>query len=361
MSSKIIQNNPKEDLFRMPAEFENHSGCWMLWPERLDNWRLNAKPAQKVFAEVAKNISQFEQVTMGVSQEQHDNARNILPSNIKVIILPNNDSWVRDTGPTFLVNKNNHVRAVDWGFNAWGGIYSSWEKDDLVAREIIKTEGIDYYKTDMVLEGGSINVDGKGTLLTTEECLLNKNRNPNLSKREIETHLKEYTGAKKIIWLKQGVYMDEVDGHIDNLCCFVKPGVVLLLWTDDKSDPQYEISKNALNILRAATDAGGNKLKIYKIYQPKPLYRNKNDILGIKEEKGTIHRQIGERLVASYINFYIANGAVIMPIFNDSNDKLAYNLLSELFPDRKVISIDSREIILGGGGIHCITKAVPAK
>jgi agmatine deiminase len=345
----------------MPAEFEKHSGCWILWPERLDNWRLNAKPAQKVFAEVAKIISKFEPVTVGVSQKNYDNARNILAADIGVVILPNNDSWVRDTGPTFLVNKNNYIRGVDWDFNAWGGLYSSWEKDNLVAKEIIKIEGMDYYKANMVLEGGAINVDGAGTLITTEECLLNQNRNPNLSKKEVEGYLREYTSVKKIIWLKKGVYMDEVNGHIDNLCRFVQPGVVVLLWTDNRNDPQYEISNNAYNILKTSTDANGNKFKIYKIHQPKPLYRSKKDLYGIKEKKGTLPRQLGERLVASYINFYIANGAIVMPIFNDPNDQLAFNTLNKLFPDRKVIKINAHELILGGGGIHCITKEVPSK
>ncbi len=358
---KLIKSTPQKDNFQMPGQFEKHSHCWMLWPERNDTWRLNARPAQKSFVEIAKAISEFEPVVMGVSEKQYTKARKALPSNINVIKIPNDDSWVRDSGPTFVVNDSGKVRAVYWGFNAWGGIYSSYKKDQLVAKKIIRFENIDYYEPGIILEGGSIHVDGLGTLLTTEECLLNKNRNPHLSKIQIENYLKNYTGTKKIIWLKKGVYMDEVDGHIDNLCCFVKPGVILLLWTDDKNDPQYDISRSAYEVLRLSTDAVGNKFKIHKINQPKPIYRTARDIFGIKLFKGTLPRKVGERLVSSYINYYSANGGLIMPIFNDPNDELAFDTFKKLFPDRKIVKINAHELILGGGGIHCITKEVPDK
>jgi len=355
-----IKNIPLKDFFYMPGEFENHKGCWMLWPERADNWRLGARPAQEAFISVAKAIAKFEPVTIGVNKNQYNNARTKIPNYIRVVEVPNDDSWARDSGPTFVVNKKGKVRGIDWKFNAWGGImYSSWKNDKLVAKSIIKFENIDYYKADVILEGGSVNVDGEGTLITTEECLLNPNRNSNYPKKKIEKYLKEYTGVKKIIWLKKGIYKDEASGHVDNLCCFVRPGVVVLLWTNNKSDPQYKISRDAYKILRLETDAKGRKLKVYKIHQPNPIYRTKHDNKGIKKVKGTLPRKEGQRLPASYINFYIANGGIVMPIFNDPYDEPAFKTLQKLFSDRKIVKINSREIILGGGGIHCITRQVP--
>jgi agmatine deiminase len=207
--SHLIESTPHRDGFRMPGEFEPHEGCWMLWPERPDNWRLGAKPAQKAFAAVASAIARFERVTMGVSAAQFQNARNLLPGHIRVVELSYNDSWMRDCGPTFVTN-GKIARVVDWDFNAWGGLdgglYFPWDQDDLVARKVAEIEWVDRYKAPLVLEGGSIHVDGQGTLLTTEECLLNPNRNPHLSKSEIENLLMEYLNVEKILWLGKGVY-----------------------------------------------------------------------------------------------------------------------------------------------------------
>ncbi|HAD06298.1 MAG TPA: agmatine deiminase, partial [Anaerolineaceae bacterium] len=222
--SFLIESTPRQDGFRMPAEFEPHTGCWMLWPERPDNWRLGAKPAQKAFTAVATAIARFERVTMGVSAGQFQNARQMLPGHVRVVELSYNDSWMRDCGPTFVTN-GEVIRAVDWDFNAWGGLdgglYFPWDLDDLVARKVAEIEWVDRYKAPLVLEGGSIHVDGQGTLLTTEECLLNPNRNPQLSKSEIENLLMEYLNVEKILWLGKGVYNDETSGHVDNLACFI--------------------------------------------------------------------------------------------------------------------------------------------
>lgn len=360
----LINSTPRRDGFRMPGEFEPHAGCWMLWPERPDNWRLGAKPAQRAFVDVATAIAQFEPVTIGVSRSQFLNARHMLPDRVRVVEMSYNDSWMRDCGPTFVVNDKGSVRLVDWDFNAWGGLegglYFPWDLDDLVPRKVAEIERIDHYKAAIVLEGGSIHVDGEGTLLATEECLLNPNRNPNLAKEEIEHALQEYLNVEKIIWLGRGVHMDETDGHVDNLCCFVRPGVVALTWTDDTSDPQHDISLDAYERLKSATDAKDRELEIHKIHQPDPIYITEKESAGVDAVEGTLPRQPGDRMAGSYINFYIANGGVVVPVFDDSHDPTALQTVQALFPERKVVGVRAREILLGGGNIHCITQQQPA-
>ncbi len=358
--AKTIQSTPRKDGFRMPGEFEPHAGCWMLWPERPDNWRLGAKPAQATFAAVAAAIAQFEPVTVGVSREQFCNARAKLPPSVRVV---DNDCWMRDCGPIFVVNDQDEVRGVDWEFNAWGGfeggLYFPWDQDNLIPQKVLEIERIDRYKAPMVLEGGSILVDGEGTLITTEECLLNPNRNPKLSKVEIEEILQEYLNVDKIIWLERGVYQDETSGHVDNMLSFARPGVLLLSWTDDRSDPQYEISFDAYQRLTGERDARGRRFEIYKIHQPGPLYMTEEESQGVDRVESSVPRLPGSRLAGSYVNFYIANGGVIVPIFDDPHDEVAIKTIQRVFRDRTVIAIPSREILLGGGNIHCITQQQP--
>ena len=274
---------------------------------------------------------------MGVSAIQFRTARGLLPPQVRVVELASNDSWMRDCGPTFVVDDRGGLRAVDWDFNAWGGLngglYFPWDLDDQVAQKVMEIERVDRYKAhDFILEGGSIHVDGQGTLLTTEECLLNPNRNPHLSRSEIESRLQEYLNVEKIIWLGQGVYNDETNGHVDNLCCFIRPGVVALTWTDDRFDPQYEISLDASQRLSQATDARGRKLELVKIHQPGPLVVTEEESQGVDPIEGSQPRQPGMRLAGSYINFYIANGGVIVPIFNDPHDGPALETLRSTFP-----------------------------
>ncbi len=348
----------------MPAEWEPHTGCWMLWPQRRDTWRNGGKAAQAAFVEVAGAISRFEPVTMGVNPEQFLNARSLLPPQIRVVELSNNDAWIRDSGATLVVNDAGEVRGVDWMFNAWGGLkkmmYFPWDMDQQVAQKMLEIEALDRYRAPLVMEGGSFHVDGEGTLLATEQCLLHPNRNPKLSRAEIEQHLQDYLGVKHIIWLKRGVYEDETDGHVDNLCCFVKPGAVALTWTEDRSDPQYERSAEAYDRLRSAKDARGRSLEIYKIHQPEPMYMTAEEAAGLDNVDTAIARPEGERLAASYINFYIANGGIIAPQFGDPHDLPALQTLAELFPDAQVLGLHAREILLGGGNIHCITQQQPA-
>lgn len=360
---KTLETTPKKDGFRMPGEFERHLGTYIIWPERPDNWRLGAKPAQKVFARVAAEISRFEDVTVCVSANQYANARNMLPDRVRLVEMSNDDSWVRDCGPTFVTN-GSEIRGIDWSFNAWGGLYDGlyfpWANDDAVAEKICELERVSKYKLPaFVLEGGSIHVDGEGTLVTTEECLLSEGRNPHLSKSEIEEVLKEYLNLEKIIWLPKGIYLDETNGHVDNIFSFVRPGEAVLAWCEDENDPQYEISKAALEVLERETDAKGRKIKVHKLLLPKPVLITEEESEGVDAVCGTLPRIEGDRLAASYANFYIANGAVFLPLFGDPNDEAAKELLKKLFPDREIVGITAREILLGGGNIHCITQQVP--
>jgi agmatine deiminase len=360
---KVLQSTPRADGFRMPGEFEPHRGTYMIWPQRPDNWRLGGKPAQRVFAEVAKAISEFEPVTVCVNGDQYANARAMLPPAVRVVEMSNNDAWARDCGPTFVTNGTD-IRGVDWEFNAWGGLvdglYFPWDKDDAVAQKICELEGADRYRTaGFVLEGGSIHCDGEGTVVVTEECLLSDGRNPELKRSEIEEKLREYLGVEKVIWLKRGIYLDETNGHVDNIFSFTAPGECVLAWCENKDDPQYKISAENLAILEAENDARGRKIKIRKLVLPSPVTITKEESEGVDAIEGTLPRKEGDRLAASYANFYVVNGGVLFPKFGDPNDERAQRTLEEAFPDRRVVGIYAREILLGGGNIHCITQQVP--
>jgi len=361
--NEVLASTPRQDGFRMPAEFELHSGTWMLWPERTDNWRNGAKPAQHAFAQVARAIAAFEPVTMGVSQRQYENARDLLCPQVRVVELSSNDSWMRDCGATFVIDGLGGVRGVNWKFNAWGGLqdglYFPWDLDDQVAVKMIDVERLDRYDAPLVLEGGSIHVDGEGTLFTTEECLLNSNRNPQLSRQQIEDLLRDYLGIRKVIWLGRGFVGDETDGHVDNLVAPVRPGVVALAWTDDRGDPQYEVSQDAFERLSKATDANGRALEIVRVHIPSPVLISDSESGGVDRVQGTLPRNAGDRMAASYINFYTCNGGIIMPAFDDPRDSEAKETLSRLYPARRIVAVPAREILLGGGNIHCITQQQP--
>ncbi|HVY97348.1 MAG TPA: agmatine deiminase [Solirubrobacterales bacterium] len=359
-----LQTTPAADGFHMPGEFARHAGCWMAWPERPDNWRLGAGPAQEAFAAVAAAIAAGEPVTVGASAGQVGRAREALPADVRVVELATDDAWMRDIGPTFVVDGGGGRRGVDWEFNAWGGaeggLYASWDRDDAAAARVLELEGADRYRAPLVLEGGSIHVDGEGTVLTTEECLLNRNRNPELGREEIERLLLEYLGAEKVIWLGRGVFADETDGHVDNLACFARPGQVLLTWAEDESDPQHEISADARRRLETSTDARGRHLEVVLLPSPGPLAVTEEEAAGVEAAEGTIPRRPGDRLAASYVNFYPANGRLVMPLLDERHDEEAAGALRGAFPDREVIGVPAREILLGGGNIHCITQQVPA-
>ncbi|MBQ4324812.1 MAG: agmatine deiminase [Clostridia bacterium] len=364
MAKRIVGTTPRQDGYRMPAEFEKQAGVWMLWPERPDNWRMGAKPAQAAFCRVAEAILQFESVTVGVSPAQYQNARAKLPPEVRVVEILADDAWVRDSGPTFLVDDRGGMRAVDWTFNAWGGLYDGlyfpWANDDRVAQKICEIEGVDSYRTEgFVLEGGSIHVDGEGTVLTTEMCLLSEGRNPHLTKGQIEKMLLEYLGCEKVLWLKDGVDPDETNGHIDDVACFVAPGEVACIWSDDPNHPFYGEAQAAYKALSTFVDAKGRKLKIHKLcLTEKPCLLQGAETIDYAE--GSIPRENGEVSIASYMNFLIVNGGVIVPQYGDKNDALALKQIAEMFPDRRVVGVHTLEVAYGGGNIHCITQQVPA-
>ena len=362
--SATLDSTPIADGFRMPGEFELHAGCWMAWPERTDNWREGAAPAQAAYAEVASAIAASEPVTMAASDAQFERARSLLPDSVRVVEIASDDAWMRDTGPTFVVDGNGGRRGVDWRFNAWGGerggLYSPWDRDERVAAKVLAIEGADRYRAPLVLEGGAIHVDGEGTVLTTEQCLLNPNRNPDLSPAQIELALREYLGAEKVVWLGRGVFEDETDGHVDNLACFARPGLVLLTWSEDGSDPQREISHEARARLEAETDARGRPFEIIHLPSPGPLTIGVEEAGGVEAVAGTKPRRAGDRLAASYVNFYLGNSRVVMPLLDERHDEEAAAILARCFPAREVVGVPAREILLGGGNVHCITQQVPA-
>jgi agmatine deiminase len=334
---------PKEAGFYMPAEWHPHAGCWMAWPCHQDTWRtIGLQNARMAYAAVAKAIAQYEPVTVLVPPEELEEAARLCGELIRLLPLPLNDSWTRDTGPTFLLNDNGALAGVDWLHNAWGGNYEDCNLDKKIAKTIINNTAARYFHAPLVMEGGSFHVDGEGTLLTTRECLLNANRNPHLTQENIEDYLRNYLNCETIIWLDKGLVGDETDGHIDEVACFIAPGQVLALITHDPEDPNYPILHDNLNRLRAATDAKGRALDVYTIEQPPATYLE------------------GDRLTLSYINFYLANNGIVMPAFgHDAHDKAAYDQLKQLFPQHDITQINALDIFAGGGGIHCITQQQP--
>ena len=356
---------PRALNFAMPAEWAPHEGCWMIWPERPDNWRLGAKPAQAAFAEVACAIARFEPVTMLVSASQFGNARAMLPASVRLVEASSNDAWARDTGATFLTNPAGDLAGVDWAFNAWGGLagglYSPWNLDDQIAAKMLEIERVPRFRAPNVLEGGALHVDGEGTVLVTEACLLDENRNPGVTRGGMEELLRDYLGVRKIIWLAAGVPHDETGGHVDNLACFVRPGIMLLSWCDDPNDPHYQVSRDAEARLLAAEDAQGRRLAVEHIPMPTSMFLSQAEAAGIERGANGMNRAAGERLAASYVNFYIANSAIIAPRFGVPTDAEAQAVLRRLFPDRQIIMLPAREILLGGGNIHCITQQQPRR
>lgn len=362
---KIIKDStPAADGFRMPAEFEPHEGCIMIFPERSDSWQYGAYAARKAFVQIAEAIAKSEELTVCASEAQYDNARAMLPNHIRVVEMASNDSWARDYAPTFVKNDAGEVRGIDWGFNAWGGLYDGlyfpWDKDNRMARKLCDLLEKDVYdKRDFILEGGSIHVDGEGTCMVTENCLLSKGRNPELSREQIEDTLKEYLNVSTVLWLPCGIYHDETNEHVDNICAFVAPGEVVLAWTEDENDIQYAMSKACLDYLEKAVDAKGRHIKVHKLPLPKPVTITKEECDGLDACWDEPTRSPGERLAASYVNFYISNKNIVMPGFGDPADKKAKKILQDLFPEREVVQIFARDILIGGGNIHCITQQIP--
>jgi len=341
---------PKEKKYYMPAEWYPHKCCWMQWPYNNPNhngygaipsWsHFDFEKGRLAWANVANSIVKFEQVKMITHPDEIRKAKKLLDSKIEIIKFKIDDCWARDSGAIFLLNDKNMLGGIDWEFNGWGK-FKPYDSDNKIAKFMIENSSAAYFKNQMILEGGSIHVDGEGTLLTTEQCLLNKNRNPKLSTKEIENNLKEYLNINKIIWLKNGT--DEgTDGHVDNIACFVKPGTILSLSCKDKNDPFYEKINENLEILKTSTDSKGRRLKIIELEMSyKRLIPNDDE-------------------PSSYINFYIANNGIVMPSFEDEkSDYNAKTIVQSIFPDRKIICINGIDISMGGGNVHCITQQQP--
>lgn len=411
---KCLPGMPAEDGFTMPGEFEPHVGCIMIWPERPGSWIYGAKAAREAFRNVIAAIAESEKVYVAAGRKGIASACEMLlgkkvcecagedryfcgedaqvsgwQKNVEVFLAETDDAWARDVAPTFLVQKSpavavrqsaetesvietqnisGPVRAVNWEFNAWGGVvdglYGSWEKDNAFAVFFAEKYGYAYYDAaPFVLEGGSIHSDGEGTVLVTESCLLSVGRNPKLSKDEIEERLKCYLGAEKVLWLPRGIYNDETNEHVDNVCAFLRPGEVVLAWTDQEDDPQYPLSRQCLDYLEHVRDAKGRKLVVHKLPIPEvPVCITEEELAGYAFEEGEDERGMGERLAASYVNFYFSNGAVVMPVFggeNEKSDRRAVSVMEKLNPGRKVIPVYARDILVGGGNIHCITQQIP--
>lgn len=361
---KTLSTTPSQDGFHMPGEFERHACCWMIWPQRRDTFRYGAKLAQKAFVLFARAISEFEPVKVCANVDQYDVAYRAVGDFAQVYEISNDDFWIRDTGPTFVTN-GKELRGIDWSFNAWGGLYDGlyfpWDNDDHVAAKVCTLANADRYRLDsFILEGGAIHVDGEGTLVVTESCLLSPGRNPKLTRQDIEERLRAHLGVEVIIWLKQGIYLDETNGHIDNIFNFVKPGECILAWSDNENDPQYAISRECYDILSSAIDAKGRKLSIRKLHIPDPIFLSEEEREGMDEINEFWPPEAGTRLPASYVNYYTANGGIIYPLFGDAiYDENAREVLSKAYPDREVVGIECHEMFLGGGNIHCATQQQP--
>lgn len=326
--------------YKMPPEWAPHQRMFIEWPVPDPVWARNIGPAREAFAEVARAIARFEPVTVIVNPGESESAQILCGSDVDIVTIAHDDCWVRDNGCTFVIDtESKALSGIHWDFNAWGGKYPNCGLDRKVPTHLLKILGIPEHSVPMILEGGSIHTNGKDTLLTTAECLLNPNRNTSLMKEEITECLCRMLGVSRVIYLPLGLEGDETDGHVDNIACFLDENTVLIPYTDDKTNPNYERLAAARH---TAIEAG---LKVRDIVQP-PL---------------TI--EDGKPLTLSYVNFVFVNGAVIMPGFGGElcgYDELARSQLAALCPDREIVQVMTRDIIRGGGNIHCITQQMPA-
>ena len=347
------KETPHQLGYRMPAEWEPHEGTWIAWPKNPDSFPKELLPeVEKTYVEVIRALIPNEKVNLLVDDSGEErriikvlNAAGINFANLSIHKIRTADVWFRDYGPIFIARnsgKGKEVACTHWIFNAWGNKYDELKADTNIPNLMPKGD-CRSFEVPMVLEGGSIDTNGKGTFLTTEQCLLNKNRNPSLSRTQIEKYLSDYLGASKIIWLKDGIEGDDTDGHVDDLARFVNDNTVLCSFEENSHDTNSTALRENFNLLKNATDQDGNKLNIVTLPMPDPVKYN------------------GIRLPASYSNFYIANNVVLVPVFGDKNDTLALSTISRLFQGRKVIGINCRALVYGFGAIHCVTQQQPAK
>ncbi|HZR83928.1 MAG TPA: agmatine deiminase family protein [Candidatus Binatia bacterium] len=346
---------PRELGYRWPAEWEPHAATWLAWPHKEASWPGKFEPVPAIFVEMVRALVPGERVEILVLSEEHRapvarllRAGGVDLARVGLHVLPTDDAWIRDHGPIFLRRDRRadgeglDVAVTDWGYNAWGGKYPPWEQDDRVPTELASRFGWRVFEPGMILEGGSVDGDGEGTVLTTESCLLNPNRNPSLGRDAIEQRLRDFLCAEKVLWLGDGIAGDDTDGHVDDLARFVAPGVVVTVVEEDPADENYRALQDNLARLRAMVDARGRRVTVRTLPMPRALYEQ------------------GQRLPASYANFYVANSAVLVPAFDDPNDEKALAALSSAFPGRRVIGIRATDLVWGLGAFHCLTQQQPA-
>ncbi len=339
---------PKQLGYRMPAEWEPHEATWLTWPKDPVTWPDRVPQAQEVFARMIEALTPGEKVHLLVDDAKAErevlqklSEKKIHKKNLLLHHIPTADSWIRDYGPIF-VKKDNELLILDWIFNAWGNKYEALQHDDPIPQIIAPLLDLPLLRPAMILEGGSIDVNGNGVLLTTEQCLSNPNRNPSLSKQEIESNLQEYLDVQQILWLGEGIEGDDTDGHIDDITRFVSVDTVVTVVEEDTQDPNYQPLLENLKRLQSFKLPNGKPLQVIKLLMPDRVFSDEG------------------RLPASYANFYIANEVVLVPIFRQPKDEVALSLLSKLFPSRKIVGIPCDDLIWGMGAIHCVTQQQPA-
>jgi len=333
--------NPADQGFRMPAEWEPHECCWMGWPHDPVYWHGDLIDTQRGYAAVANAIAEFEPLRMLVHPDHVTTARGILGSAIEIVEMEIDQPWLRDSGPNFLTNDKGELAGSTWQFNAWGGEYRMYADDALIGERILRSQNARNYTSPIYAEGGGITVDGEGTVITTEQCYLNANRNPRFTKDEVESELKRTLGCEKVIWLVGDADDDETDGHVDGIGAFTRPGHVLMERCESASDPRRKIHDENIERLRGQTDAKGRPIEMSYIAEASDA------------------EPLSEAFCISYVNSYIANGAVIMPKYNLPADDKAAEIYKEHYPDREIVRVNIDSIAIGGGGIHCITQQQP--
>ena len=335
----MIQKDPREYGFFMPGEWSDHEACWMAWPARVDLWP-DVDATKKAYADVANAIAEFESLKLIVKPSMMQDAKKYVSEKVQLIEMEIDDSWTRDSGPNFLVNGSGSIAGSTWEFNAWGNKFEPYNQDALMGSRILSLMNAEEFKSEMIAEGGGITVDGEGTVITIESCFLNKNINPSMTKREVEEELCRTLGAKKVIWIPGDVNETGTDGHIDGIAAFIEPGRILVEINSDKSDPHYQVCMDNFNALKNVKDAKGRKLEIETIHE------------------GDYSELVFDEC-RSYINSYLANGAVIVPGYNHERDEWAVETYEEIYPQRSVVQVQISDIAIGGGGIHCITQQEP--
>jgi agmatine deiminase len=342
---------PKSLGYRFPAEFEQHEATWLSWPHKEASWPGKLDAVYPFYAQFVKALAESEKVRINVADEAmknfalgHLNAAGVNLEHVAFFFHPTNDAWCRDHGPAFLVNPQAEQKKVivDWGYNAWGGKYPPFDLDDVIPTLIGKEFNIPVFHPGIVMEGGSVEFNGAGTLLTSTACLLNPNRNPHLNQEQIEEYLRNYYGVDQILWVDEGVVGDDTDGHIDDTVRFVNENTVLTVVEENPADENYDLLQHNLNQLKAMRLPNGQALNIIELPMPDAVVYD------------------DQRLPASYANFYIANTSVIVPTFRCAKDEKALQIIQSCFPTRKVIGIDSTEIIWGLGSFHCLSQQEPA-